>query len=148
MQYSFEYEGYGKKIIVVSLLIDGKNEFRDYLESLNENTKTRLLARISKIANDYGFEIRNSQLFEKLTNYNNVFEIKLYSPASHRILCSRWEIEREGILCLLLGFPKKSEKSTRVHRQFYKKAETIIQEITKEKSKTDEKLRNILAGIK
>jgi len=146
MEFDFEYEGYGKKITFVSIVKNKRNNFRNYFNNLDTRQNKRFAARLLKIANDYGLEIQNKQIFDQLTGYNDLYEFKINSPA-HRILSTIYNVDDIPVIILILGFPKGSEKAKTRHRKFYDKASQIIQILQRDKNDTEKNLRRLLGSI-
>jgi len=145
IMFDFEYEARGKKLVIVSLNLNGKNNYRVYFKKLEEPAKKRFLKITERMANHLGFEVQNRSTFEWLKGYNKLGEIKTHNPG-HRILVTNFYCI-ENFMILLLGFPKRSNESGIIIRNQYKKAEEYIKIIREDEDDLRKKLRTVLGGI-
>ena len=147
MKFDFEYEYSGQLVTVLSLKTNGNNRFRDFFSGIDNKTKSKLLARIETFSNTLGFQIRNKNIFKKLSGYKNIYEIILKDPVSIRILATRYDLDSNNTLILLLGLYKTSEKSQTKHRNKYSQAEHLAKQIKENKDELEQKLRRIYKRI-
>ncbi len=150
-EFGFEIVYVGKKIIFLFLILNGKNEALDYLNSLENQPQKSILATIQKMAQHYDFKMRNDQRFSWLRGYGSIGEIKSYNP-SHRIFLIPYELiyrrKKYKFAILLFGAPKRSQKADRKMRTKYKRAEKLTKMLLGEKYELEQKLREILERIR
>ncbi len=115
-------------------MVNHRNTFQDFLTQLDEKAKKRILVRIVRIADNYGFETTNRELLKYLASYG-VWEIKLHNPGC-RILCCPYE----DCLILLNGFEKRSDKARKQTRAAYQKGSDFVKMLLENEDVTKEKL--------
>ncbi|RPI61822.1 MAG: hypothetical protein EHM44_07945, partial [Ignavibacteriales bacterium] len=75
MIVNFEYEKCGSLLTVFSAIVDGRNKYRNYFESLPGDVKKRIAARLSLFINNLGFQDSNITLVKKLQGFKNLWEL-------------------------------------------------------------------------
>ena len=145
-EFDVEIELIGEKIIFLSFVKNGRNYFRDFLENLDENGRKKIVPRISKIANDYGLNLRNQEILKWITKKKIKFGyIKTKNP-SLRVSIWRYDFIKTFAI-IILGFSKKSEKADKKTSQFYDKTINEIKFILENEDEFKKKLGRILKRI-
>jgi hypothetical protein len=138
----FEFEESFQYATFVSIRYKGENFFDNYRESLDEHLQGALLSRI-KITGETEPGKWNPDIYEKLNSYKRHYCIRKKGDNSLRVSTTQFDLNGRNII-LILGYSKKSFKSTKKIQQYYKKAQNFIDIIQKDKNATRKKLEKII----
>ncbi len=141
--FNFEYEWNGRKLFVVSLKQNNRNNFKIYFESLEQKARKKFIAIIKMMTDELGINISNEQKFKWLKKkYKGIGEVKIHNPG-HRFLLTYYTYEKD-FLILLLGFPKRDTQATKKVKQHYDKAKKLRNLILEDENELKKKLRKFL----
>jgi len=142
MDFDFDYELRGEKLIIVSFKYDNKNHFRKYFDKIQPSAKKTFINIVTLMKDEVGFNISNRRKFEWLKDYYKQGEIKTHDPG-HRFSLTNYHYEKLFMI-LVLGFLKRGNKAQLHIRESYEKTDRFIKMMMEDENELRKKLRKFL----